>query len=47
MRYKIFEATTGQPIGRCDDIVTAVTIMQTAGPGETFGIKDEHSGYVL
>lgn len=47
MRYKIFDTTTGQPIGHCDDIATAVTIMQASGPGESFAIKDEASGCVL
>lgn len=47
MRYKIFDASNGEPIGHCDDIVTAVTIKQCAAPGEQYGIKDEASGYVL
>lgn len=47
MRYKIFDTTSDQTIGHCDDIATAVTIMQAAGPGESFAIKDEASGRVL
>lgn len=49
MRYKLFDAETGEPCGYSDDIFAAVTtaLMIEGRRAIRVAIKDEHTGVVL